>query len=445
MAPRPRIVTTVAGLALHVPAQGPDPGVRPPGKQVEHGKMRAMSAPIDGSEGEQRTPEPARPASRQMVEIGRRMIANIVNDTTDMRGSTFVGEGSVFTDPDNFEREREVLFRRTPQVMAWAGEVADPGDVVARDVAGVPVLVARDYDGEVRAFLNACSHRGMTLCDGVDNTRRLTCPYHGWNYDLQGNLVGLPNRDRFPELDIGRLGLSPLPVSVQKGLVVVGLRPDVVVDGFLDDLGDNYDWLGYDRYRAGSERRFEKKANWKLMIDLNNEAYHVPFLHRESLLPFLADHCTVDTFGPHSRMCVPFKGIERFADVPETEWPERLDTIMVSCIFPATVVIDHMSGGSMHRVSPGARPGESRLHMIEASPGVMDAAASAACEDVMQVNLQILDQEDYVATEACQRGYDGGARSLVGGIGEALIGHWHSVWAAAVRDGLSSDGVAART
>ena len=54
-------------------------------------------------------------ASRQMIDIGRRMIANILADTTDVRGSTFVGEGSVFTDPDRLEREREVLFRRTPK------------------------------------------------------------------------------------------------------------------------------------------------------------------------------------------------------------------------------------------------------------------------------------------------------------------------------------------
>ena len=114
-----------------------------------------------------------------------------------------------------------------------------------------------------------------------------------------------------------------LPVAVQAGLVVVGLRPDVDVDGFLDPLVDEYAWLGYDRYRSGSERVLRKSANWKLMIDLNNEAYHVPSLHRDSLLPFLSDNCAVDTFGPHSRMCVPFKGIEKLADVPEANWPER--------------------------------------------------------------------------------------------------------------------------
>ncbi len=371
-------------------------------------------------------------ASKQMIDLGRRMIANILAGVTDLRGSTFFGDGSVFTDPERFEREREVLFRRTPQVIAWAGDVAEPGDIVARDVAGVPVVVTRHHDGELRAFLNVCSHRGMTLCDGVDNGRRLTCPYHGWNYDLQGNLVGVPNRDRFPELDAGAFGLPALPVAVQAGLVVVGLRPEVDVAGFLDPLGDEYAWLGYDGYRSGSERVLRKAANWKLMIDLNNEAYHVPALHRDSLLPFLSDNCAIDTFGPHARMCVPFRGLEKLADVSEADWPERLDTIMVTCIFPATVLVDHMEGGSMHRVSPGTRPGESTIHLIEGRPGPSDDAARASCEEVMEVNLSILDREDYAAVEACQRGYEGGSRSLVGGIGEPLIGHCHNVWDAAL-------------
>ena len=62
---------------------------------------------------------------------------------------------------------------------------------------------------------------------------------------------------------------------------MVGLRPEVQVDGFLDPLGDEYTWLGYDRYRSGSERLLHKEANWKLMVDLNNEAYHVPSSPRE--------------------------------------------------------------------------------------------------------------------------------------------------------------------
>ena len=370
-----------------------------------------------------------------MIELGRRMIANTRANTTDQFGEIYQADGSIFTDPERFAREREILFRTTPQVVCWAGDVADPGDIVARDVAGVPVLVTRGDDGELRAFLNACSLRGMVLCEGVTNARRLSCPYHGWNFDLSGNLVGLPNRDRFPGLEPARHGLAPLPVSEQLGLVLVGLRPDVVLEGFLDDLVGEVEWLSWKHYRSGSERHFDKRANWKLMVDLNNEAYHVPSLHRESLLPFLADHCATDTFGPHSRMCVPFKGIEALADVPESEWPERLDTIMVTSIFPSTVIVDHMDGGSMHRIAPGLLPGETTLHLIEGRPGLMDGDSRQRCEAVMEMNVTILNGEDYPATEACQRGYEAGARSLIGGIGEPLVGHWHRTWDEALLPG----------
>lgn len=371
-----------------------------------------------------------------MVALGRRMIANSKAGTTDLGEATYFGDGSIFTDPERFEVEWDVLFRRTPQVIAWSGDVAEPGDIVARDVAGVPVLVTRDDHGELRAFLNACTHRGMTLCDGLDNTRRLTCPYHAWSYGLDGALRGVPQRDRFPGFDPASAGLQPLPVTEQTGLVVVGLRPDVEVEGFLDPLGDEYSWLGYDRYRSGSDRTFHNAANWKLTVDLNVEAYHVPSLHRDSLLPFLADHCAVDTFGPHCRMAVPFKGIENMADVPEAQWPDRLDTIMVTCIFPSTVMVDHLGGGgSLHRISPGRRPGESTIHLIEGAPVTSNETHHNDCEAVMEANVAILSGEDYPATEACQRGYEAGSRTLVGGAGEPLIGHLHTMWDAAIEAG----------
>ena len=372
-------------------------------------------------------------ASPQMVALGRRMIAHALAGTTDLADEVYRADGTIFTDPERLAHERDVLFRRTPQVIAWAGDLADPGDVVARDVAGIPVVVTRGDEGELRAFLNACAHRGMPLCEGLGNTRRLTCPYHAWSYGLDGALRGVPNRERFPGFDPVEAGLEPLPVSEQKGLVLVGLRPDVVLDGFLDPLGDAFSWLGYDTYRSGTEQLYRNRANWKLTIDLNMEAYHVQALHRESLLPFLADHCAVDTFGPHGRMCVPFKGIEAMADVPVDEWPDRLDTVMVTCIFPATVLVDHMGGGgSLHRISPGERPNESVIHLIEGAPGPAGDDHRAQCEMVMEANVSILAGEDYPATEQCQRGYDAGSRTLFAAAGEPLIGHLHAAWDAAL-------------
>jgi carnitine monooxygenase subunit len=368
----------------------------------------------------------------QLVELGRRLIANIEGGHGDLGDHIYQGPGSTFTDPDRLAREQEILFRRTPQIVGWAGEVSEPGDVLARTIAGVPVLVTMDADETIRAFLNACTHRGMGLCEGPDRARRLTCGYHGWTYDLGGTLVGVPARDRFPGLDTDALGLQPLPIQAQAGLLVVGLRPDVELDGFLDPMATETKWLGYDAYRGAAEVSLTKQANWKLMVDVNIEAYHVPSLHRQSLLPFLSDNCAVDYYGPHTRMSVPFKGLERLAGIPESSWPDRLDAIMVTTIFPSTVLIDHMEGGSMLQIAPGRHPGESTITIIEARPGPLDDLRRERCEETMKVNLSILDQEDFPAAESCQRGYDGGAISVIGGQGEPLIGHWHELWDAAV-------------
>jgi nitrite reductase/ring-hydroxylating ferredoxin subunit len=372
-----------------------------------------------------------------VVAIAERLIANIEADTTDCGGTLYRGDGSMFTDPERFARERRLLFRRTPQVLGWAGELARPGDVVARVLAGVPVVATRTEDGDLRAFLNACTHRGMAVAQGCDHTRRLTCPYHGWTFDLAGRLVGLPHRDRFPGLDPDGHGLTPLPVTSAAGLVAVGLEPDVAVDGCLDDLVGETEWLGYDRYRGGYEVRLVKRANWKLMFDVNIEAYHVPSLHRLTLMPFLADHCTVDHFGPHSRLVVPFKGLEALADRPRDEWPDRLDSVMVTSLFPSTVLVDHMQGGSMLQIHPGSGPGETVITLTEARPvdGDLDEATRTECRETMDVNLSILDAEDFPAAESCQRGYEAGARSVVGGIGESLIGWWHTRWDAALTGG----------
>lgn len=99
-------------------------------------------------------------ASPQMTALGRRMISNTIAGATDLGEGTYVGDGSIFVDLARFEVEKDILFRRMPQVIAWSGDVAEPGDIVARVVAGVPVVVTRGEDEVLRAFLNACSHRG---------------------------------------------------------------------------------------------------------------------------------------------------------------------------------------------------------------------------------------------------------------------------------------------
>ncbi|MDI2125178.1 aromatic ring-hydroxylating oxygenase subunit alpha [Yinghuangia seranimata] len=374
-----------------------------------------------------------------VVSTGRRIIDHIAQRTLDLGEAPMRVDASVFTDPERLAKEREVLFRRTPQVVGWAGEVAEPGDFLARDVDGVPVLVTRDEDGVLHAFLNACTHRGMpvapedsdregTTGTGCSNARRFVCGYHGWQFDPAGSLVGLPSRPQFPGVDPAEFGLKKLPVAISAGLIVVGLRPDVQVEGALADVEDAFAGFPYDRTRAVVSEKFTLKANWKLTVDINLEGYHIPFLHRATIHGVVLNHGIVDTFGPHTRFAVPILGFEKLAEFPEEHWPARLPMVNVQTVLPSTVLIESPMSTTMLRVYPGAVPGESVIHMTEGTWEPLDEQTVAATRNNHNTNKAVLVSEDFPGAEACQRGFSAGLDTMVVGMGESAVAHWHETW-----------------
>ncbi|MFI1580637.1 SRPBCC family protein [Embleya sp. NPDC020630] len=376
---------------------------------------------------------------QDVVATGRRIIEHITRRTLDLGAAPVVLDGSVFTDPVRHAREREVLFRRTPQVIGWAGEVAEPGDFIARDVDGVPVLVTRDRDGELHAFLDACTHRGMRVSrdapeteglsgTGCGSAQRFRCGYHGWTFGNGGELTGLPSRPQFPGIDPKRFGLRRLPVALSAGLVVVGLRPEVEVTGALDELADAYAGFPYDRTRAVVSERFELDCNWKLTVDVNVEAYHVPFLHTATIDGIVLNHGIVDTWGPHTRFAVPIVGFEQLAEVPEESWPARLPMVNVQTVLPSTVLIESPLSTTMLRIYPGNRPNRSVVHMTEGTWEPLGEQSIATARANHETNKRVLVTEDFPGAESCQRGFDGGLPTMVVGMGESAVAHWHRVW-----------------
>ena len=103
-------------------------------------------------------------------------------------------------------------------------------DFIVRDVLGISVLVSRGADGVVHAYLNYCRHRGARPAEGCGNARRFSCPYHGWVYDSEGSLVGIPGRRGFVEVDRTNSGLVALPCEERHGLVWVVLTADAPMD-----------------------------------------------------------------------------------------------------------------------------------------------------------------------------------------------------------------------
>ena len=127
----------------------------------------------------------------QLLEMTRSLIAHAQAGTIDQAPSVARIPVSAYTDPALFELEKKRIFRRLPLMLAPACELPEPGSYKAMTVVGVPVLLTRQKDGSVAAFLNMCSHRGNPLASGEGKASRFVCGYHGWTFRNDGALLGV--------------------------------------------------------------------------------------------------------------------------------------------------------------------------------------------------------------------------------------------------------------
>src|SRR5262249_40351384 len=127
---------------------------------------------------------------------------------------------SAYTDAERFGREIATLFRRRPILVGLSCECRDPGSYVATHLGDVPVVMVRQADGSLRGFLNACRHRGAPVLSGRgDALRSIVCPYHGWNYGLDGALRARPLDWGFDDIAKGECSLHPIAVAEKYGLI----------------------------------------------------------------------------------------------------------------------------------------------------------------------------------------------------------------------------------
>ena len=153
------------------------------------------------------------------IEVVQRVLAHIDNKTTDMGSETWREPVTNYRSEERFAAELEVL-RRLPIPFCPSVALPSVGSFVARNAAGTPVVIVRGDDGNVRAFRNACRHRGMRLVEGNGCTRALVCGYHAWSYRLDGQLQHIPHGQGFPDVDKAVHGLVPVQAVERGGLVL---------------------------------------------------------------------------------------------------------------------------------------------------------------------------------------------------------------------------------
>jgi choline monooxygenase len=267
---------------------------------------------------------------RNDAQLLDHILTHIDNGTTDMGDSDWREPVGHYNSQERFDAERR-LMRRLPIPYCPVAVLPERGSYVARVSAGVPIVVVRDADGHIRAFRNACRHRGMQLADGAGCTKIFRCNYHGWAYRLDGRLEYVPHDHGFPDLDKQANGLVPLhDVTVQGGLVFV-TQDEPVGPGALESLPE---LLSSSQVVFDSGESVDD-INWKLTAEGTLEGYHIKPTHPESFYPYGYDNLNVvEMQGPNSRVCFPFRRIEKLRDAPRQNVSLDRMVTLVNRVFP---------------------------------------------------------------------------------------------------------------
>lgn len=376
----------------------------------------------------------------EWLRMRRRLLAGIAGGGSDLAASTLGLDTRAYTDPRRFAAERESLFRKTPLLAGLSCQLAEPGAVLLFEEAGEPVFVHRRADGSLGAFLNRCPHRGARLVGDACPRETFVCPFHAWRFDSAGRLIGRPLAEAFSGAGTAHERLTALPVAERHGLVFVRLDPTggaIDIDAFLGPIAPLLAAFGLAHARHAGRDVLRAAANWKLVVDVSCEGYHVPATHPRSLSPQLVPFLTIhDSYGLHHRFASASRGLATLSGQPESAWP-RGGYSAVHYLFPNTVltVSDAIDGSlpviALNRSFPGSSPGETQVVYDSYRPADAPAGDYSALHAMI---LGINRDEDLPMVEGVWRNYARATppAAIVFGRNEQVLQHYHAAVAAAI-------------
>lgn len=352
-----------------------------------------------------------------------RIFDHIDNKTTDLGDTVWREPVENYQSQERFDAEINLL-RRIPVPFCPSDAISENGSYIARTAAGTPLIVVRGEDGIVRAYLNACRHRGMQVAKDSGCTRAFVCPYHAWTYGLDGHLKHIPGEDGFPDLDPADHGLVEVSAAEFGGIVYVNQKGPITEEDF-DGLPE---FFGADQ-QYFDHGEFNDPCNWKLAAETSMEGYHIKALHNKSFYPYGLDNINVvETFGPNSRVTFPFRRINKLRDIPREE--RRINGMVTSVyqLFPNTH-ISILSSHSLLIIMEPISPSEVKWVFYRVTNGDNNGVKSSI-EDAKKDASFVTDSglsEDRDAAMSIQRSMDTNANThFTFGKFEKGIVHFHT-------------------
>ncbi len=373
--------------------------------------------------------------SAEMISLARRALHHLHHKTTDQADEIMSLPVDAYVDPVRYERELERIYKHRPLALALSVELPAPMHYRAMTVIGTPVLLVRGADGVARAFLNACRHRGASVCEeGRGTAQRFVCPYHAWRYDTQGKLIGIYDPEKFGKVDAMSHSLTELPCAERSGMIWVSLTP-----GESWDIGD---WLcGFDKeldtLDLGNWFLYDQREitgpGWKVCWDGYLEAYHHNTVHANTLAKYTIGNLMLhDTYGPHQRLTMGRKTLGELDQLPEEQWDPQTHLRLIHSVFPnvslSGIVGDHCLVTQMF---PGATPDKTITRQtILAAREPVTPEQKQATATFSAMALEAVQDEDYKVGAKIQAGLKSGAnKAFVFGRNEPAIQHYHN-WVA---------------
>lgn len=348
-------------------------------------------------------------------KIRKRLIAHIAAGcTTDMTDSTLENSRLSYTDLSRALQEKEVLFQRTPLVACFSSDIPKAGDHFVFEGAGASVLIIRNQDKQLRAFLNRCSHRGTKLVCTESNSsqfhrKRIVCPFHAWCFDLEGKLVSVPGTEGFEAHKLNQRHLTPIAVTEYLGLVFIQLKGHTKlakIEEYLGTFHDEVAQLELQKLHKIQNNSLNANTSWKYAMDTYCEGYHFGMLHRNNIgREYFSNIAVFDNFFPHWRLCFAERKLAELVDLDEAHWPEAHFS-GIHFIFPNTLlVVGTLSQGEMcvrmFRLFPGEHPYKMTCMITVYAPkSVTDNENRITREFASNDAASEITQEDYhIATE----------------------------------------------
>ena len=329
--------------------------------------------------------EPIKPhLTVQSVRLNDASPAPALLEESDLRLGTKPIPASRYYSRAYFELEKEKLWPKVWQFACWGQDIPNPGDVHVYRILDRSVLIVRQRDGSLKAFHNACLHRGREICEDHGHRTELKCPYHFFTWNLAGTLRWFPSKWDFPQIKEEKFSLPEVRMEEWNGFVFVNFDQDAIpLHQYMGRMtGDWAHWDFSNRYKAMHvEKRI--RCNWKTAIDAFIEGFHSFASHPQYLSSSPDDCSQQDVYAdePHISRYQAIIGVPSPRMDPPPSPQETFENV-------CRLVLPEAIGTEEGRLQPGedARAGLARIYrrFYDKAYG-LDTAAMSTTELIDQV------------------------------------------------------------